>query len=313
MTVITTVTVRVPAKVNLRLAVGPRREDGFHALVNVFHAVSLFDEITVTAAPARQEAALAALTASGGTVDLSGVPLDGTNLAARAAELLARETGRGTPVDIHLDKRIPVAGGMAGGSADAAAALVACDRLWGCGFSRSELLELGARLGSDVPFPLLGGTAVGTGRGELLTPLEAPGRYRWVFALAGEGLSTARVFGEYDRLRPQAPEPEPCAAMEEALASGEAAALGAVLTNDLERAALSLRPGLGRTLAAGREAGALGALVSGSGPTCAFLVGDADDPRTAAVEAEVVRALECRGVDACVAADSGGVPGTVVV
>ena len=132
MTVDTTVTVRVPAKVNLQLAVGPGREDGFHDLVNVFHAVSLFDEVTVKDASVRRSHALTELTADG---DLGApptrVPLDASNLAARAAELLARTTGRGRPVDMHLSKHIPVAGGMAGGSADAAAALVACDRLWG--------------------------------------------------------------------------------------------------------------------------------------------------------------------------------------
>ncbi|MFI6574659.1 4-(cytidine 5'-diphospho)-2-C-methyl-D-erythritol kinase [Nocardiopsis sp. NPDC050513] len=314
MTVSTTVTVRVPAKVNLQLAVGPSREDGFHALVNVFHAVSLFDEVTVKEAPARQEPELVTLTASGGTrVDLGGVPLDATNLAARAAALLAEETGKGSPVEIHLDKRIPVAGGMAGGSADAAATLVACDRLWGCGLPETDLLDLAARLGSDVPFPLLGRTAVGTGRGEILEPLAAPGRYRWVFALSSRGLSTARVFAEYDRLRPDAPAPLPSPAMEEALAAGDAASLGAALTNDLERAALSLRPDLAGVLAAGRAAGALGALVSGSGPTCAFLVGDEDGAATPGVEAAVVRALEAEGVDACVPAGSGDVPGTTVV
>ncbi|MEV2274285.1 4-(cytidine 5'-diphospho)-2-C-methyl-D-erythritol kinase [Nocardiopsis sp. NPDC049922] len=314
MTFSTTVTVRVPAKVNLQLAVGPRREDGFHALVNVFHAVSLFDEVTVKEAPPRQEPELVTLTASGGTrVDLDGVPLDATNLAARAAALLAEETGKGFPVEIHLDKRIPVAGGMAGGSADAAATLVACDRLWGCGLPESDLLDLAARLGSDVPFPLLGRTAVGTGRGELLEPLAAPGRYRWVFALSSRGLSTARVFAEYDRLRPDAPAPLPSPVMAEALAAGDAASLGAALTNDLERAALSLRPDLARVLAAGREAGALGALVSGSGPTCAFLVGDEGGAATPGVEAAVVRALEAAGVDSCVPAGSGDVPGTTVV
>ncbi|OLT25517.1 4-(cytidine 5'-diphospho)-2-C-methyl-D-erythritol kinase [Nocardiopsis sp. CNR-923] len=305
---------RVPAKVNLQLAVGPRREDGFHALVNVFHAVSLFDEVTVKEAPPRQEPGFVTLSASGGTrVDLDGVPLDATNLAARAAVLLAEETGKGSPVEIHLDKRIPVAGGMAGGSADAAATLVACDRLWGCGLPETDLADLAARLGSDVPFPLLGRTAVGTGRGEILEPLAAPGRYRWVFALSSRGLSTARVFAEYDRLRPDAPAPLPSPAMREALAAGGAAALGAVLTNDLERAALSLRPDVAGVLAAGREAGAIGALVSGSGPTCAFLVGDEDDAATPGVEAAVVRAVEAAGVDSCVSAGSGDVPGATVV
>lgn len=308
MTVKTTVTVRVPAKVNLQLAVGPRREDGYHELVNVFHAVSLFDEVTVTEAPARARRPFVALTAGGDLGShLDRVPLDETNLAARAALMLARETGAGAPVDIHLDKRIPVAGGMAGGSADAAAALVACDALWGTGLPGEALLEFASRLGSDVAFPLVGGTAVGTGRGERLTPLADTGRYHWVFALSSHGLSTAAVFAEYDRIRPDAPEPRPDAALEAALAAGDARALGAALTNDLEPAALSLLPGLERTLAAGRAAGALGALVSGSGPTCAFLVEDA------AAAVAVAAALREGGWCERAVTAYGRVPGTTLL
>ncbi|MFE9246562.1 4-(cytidine 5'-diphospho)-2-C-methyl-D-erythritol kinase [Nocardiopsis sp. NPDC006938] len=316
MTVDTTVTVRVPAKVNLQLAVGPRREDGFHALVNVFHAVSLFDEVTVKAASPRRPRALTALTATGQSEShLARVPLDERNLAARAAILLAEETGAGHPVDLHLDKRIPVAGGMAGGSADAAAALVACDLLWGCGLSRESLLGLAARLGSDVAFGLVGGTAVGTGRGELLEPMTSPGRYRWVFALSPRGLSTADVFGEYDRLRPDAPEPRLDSGLEKALAEGDAVALGASLSNDLQPAALSLLPELGRTLDAGRSAGALGAQVSGSGPTCAFLVGGGgEDPAVVGErEAAVVAALRATGLCEQVIGADGDVPGATVV
>jgi 4-diphosphocytidyl-2-C-methyl-D-erythritol kinase len=315
-TVDTTVTVRVPAKVNLQLAVGPRREDGFHALVNVFHAVSLFDEVTVKAAPSRQPRALTAMTATGQSDShLARVPLDESNLAARAALLLAEETGVGFPVDIHLDKRIPVAGGMAGGSADAAAALVACDRLWGSDLPRESLLRLAARLGSDVAFGLVGDTAVGTGRGELLEPVASPGRFRWVFALSTRGLSTADVFGEYDRLRPDAPEPAPDSELEKALASGDAGALGSALSNDLQPAALSLLPELQRTLDAGRSAGALGALVSGSGPTCAFLVGGGAQGRAAVAEreAEVVAALRATGLCEQVVSADGDVPGATVL
>ncbi len=313
-TVNTTVTVRVPAKVNLQLAVGPGREDGFHDLVNVFHAVSLFDEVTVKAAPPRQSNPLTALTASGEMGShLARVPLNETNLASRAARLLAEETGRGTPVAIHLDKHIPVAGGMAGGSADAAATLIACDRLWGCDLSEERLLELAARLGSDVAFGLVGATALGTGRGEVLEPMSSPGRYRWVFALSKRGLSTAEVFGEYDRLRPDAPTPRLDPRLEKALVAGDAVALGGVLSNDLQPAALSLLPELERTLAAGRHAGALGALVSGSGPTCAFLVGDLEDPELLEREAEVVAALGGTGLCERVVTADGDVPGATIV
>ncbi|WP_159943905.1 MULTISPECIES: 4-(cytidine 5'-diphospho)-2-C-methyl-D-erythritol kinase [unclassified Nocardiopsis] len=328
MTVDTTVTVRVPAKVNLQLAVGPRREDGFHDLVNVFHAVSLFDEVTVKRAPSCRRTGtdpdgagagpplLAGLTAGGGLgAHLSRVPLDASNLAARAVELLAERTGRGTPVTVHIDKHIPVAGGMAGGSADAAAALLACDRLWGCGLPLEALLEYAAELGSDVPFALVGATAVGEGRGEVLRPVASPGRFRWIFALSPHGLSTARVFGEYDRMRPDAPEPRLDPALADALASGDPAALGAALANDLQAAALSLLPELERTLKTGSGAGALGALVSGSGPTCAFLVGGGDED-TAAVarrEAAVTAALEASGLCERVVAAWGEVPGAAVV
>jgi 4-diphosphocytidyl-2-C-methyl-D-erythritol kinase len=321
-TVNTTVTVRVPAKVNLQLAVGPRREDGFHDLVNVFHAVSLFDEVTVQAASSRRPSppggvgsaagAFAGLTAGGALGShLSRVPLDGSNLAARAVTLLAERTGRGLPVTVHLDKSIPVAGGMAGGSADAAAALLACDRLWGCGLPLEELLGYAADLGSDVPFALLGATAVGMGRGEILRPMTSPGRFRWVFALSPHGLSTASVFAEYDRIRPDAPEPLLDRVLADALVSGDPAALGAALTNDLQEAALSLLPELERTLKTGAGAGALGSLVSGSGPTCAFLVGGGDERESVVAEREaaVVAALEGSGLCEQVVTAYGDVPG----
>ncbi|MFC7326684.1 4-(cytidine 5'-diphospho)-2-C-methyl-D-erythritol kinase [Marinactinospora rubrisoli] len=300
----TAVTVRVPAKVNLQLAVGPAREDGYHDLVNVFHAVSLFDEVTVT----RAEPGPLRLTVCGDLESHTArVPLDGSNLAARAAELLAREAGVEPAVRIHLDKSIPVAGGMAGGSADAAAALVACNTLWGAGLSDADLHALAARLGSDVPFPLLGGSAVGTGRGEHLTPMPCGGRFSWVFALAEGGLSTAAVFREYDRLRPDAPPPRPDPGLAAALAEGDAPALGAALANDLERAALTLRPELRRTLDTGRAAGALGAIVSGSGPTCAFLAADA------AAADRIAAALTGSGNCAGTVRAYGDVPGATVV
>ncbi|WP_083922223.1 4-(cytidine 5'-diphospho)-2-C-methyl-D-erythritol kinase [Nocardiopsis halotolerans] len=327
MTVNTTVTVRVPAKVNLQLAVGPRREDGFHDLVNVFHAVSLFDEVTVREALSRRPSpsegtgsaagpVLAELTAGGSLGShLSRVPLDASNLAARAVTLLAEGTGRGTPVAVHLDKHIPVAGGMAGGSADAAATLLACDRLWGCGLSEEELVGYAADLGSDVPFALLGDTAVGLGRGEILRPMPSPGRFRWVFALSAQGLSTASVFGEYDRIRPDAPEPRLDRALADALASGDPVALGAALTNDLQEAALSLLPELERTLKTGGGAGALGSLVSGSGPTCAFLVGGGGEAESVVAEREaaVVEALEGSGLCEQVVVADGDVPGAMIV
>ncbi|MDX3851341.1 4-(cytidine 5'-diphospho)-2-C-methyl-D-erythritol kinase [Streptomyces sp. AK02-01A] len=275
------VTVRVPAKVNVRLAVGAARPDGFHDLANVFLAVGLHDEITVTPADELR------VTCSG--PDADQVPLDATNLAARAALALARRHGIDPRVHIHIAKDIPVAGGMAGGSADGAGALLACDTLWSLGSSQDELLAICAELGSDVPFSLLGGAALGTGRGEQLTPLEVGGAFHWVFAVADGGLSTPAVYREFDRLTDGTDIPVPAAdaALLDALRTGDAVALAGALANDLQPAALSLRPSLADTLAAGTAAGALAALVSGSGPTTAFL---AKDPEAAAEIAEALLA-----------------------
>ncbi|MDN3352477.1 4-(cytidine 5'-diphospho)-2-C-methyl-D-erythritol kinase [Actinomadura sp. DC4] len=265
----TVTTVRVPAKVNLELSVGPVREDGYHDLVNVFHAVSLFDSVTVT--PAEE--------LSVSVEGPSSVPTGPDNLAARAATLLADHVGVRPHVALHIRKDIPVAGGMAGGSADAAAALVACDALWESRLGLETLLELGAEIGSDVPFALLGGTAVGLGRGERLTSVEVTGEFHWVFGYADGGLSTPAVYAECDRLRAAGGGPQHWPRVSDdlmtALKTGDAAGLGRALDNDLQPAALSLRPALGEALAAGRALGALGSVVSGSGPTCAFLASSA--------------------------------------
>lgn len=275
------VRVRVPAKVNVQLAVGAARADGFHDLANVFLAVGLYDEITVTPADELR------VTCEG--PDAAQVPLDTTNLAARAALALAERHGIDPRVHIHIAKDIPVAGGMAGGSADGAGALLACDTLWSLGSSRDELLAICAELGSDVPFSLIGGAALGTGRGERLTPLAVGGEFHWVFAVADGGLSTPTVFQEFDRLtaHTSVPEPEADPVLLEALRTGDAAALAGALSNDLQPAALTLRPSLTATLTAGTAAGALAGLVSGSGPTTAFL---AKDPAAAARIAQTLRA-----------------------
>lgn len=263
------VTVRAPAKVNLELRVGPRRADGFHDLATVFQAVSLHDEISVTrwdewqVVPAGTYAAL--------------IPTNGDNLAVRAARLVAEQWDVDEKLSIRIDKDIPVAGGMAGGSADAAATLLACDQLWGLGLMRDELAELAASLGSDVPFPLTGGNAMGSGRGDQLAPVLARGTFHWVFAISDVGLSTPAVYAECDRLRDEVgsatevPEPQVSSELMAALRSGDPATLGAALHNDLEPAAFSLRPDLKELRDAGVEFGALGGIVSGSGPTVAFL------------------------------------------
>ncbi len=294
------VTARVPAKVNLELLVGPRRADGYHSLSTVFHAVSLYDDVTVAVADEW------GVSVSGPLAE--GVPQDGDNLAMRAARLVA---GRFEvdPVHISIRKGIPVSGGMAGGSADAAATLVALDHLFELDLDREEVEELAAELGSDVPFLVSGGTAMGSGRGELLAPVLARGTYHWVFALAEGGLSTPAVYAECDRLRGTDDVPEPVAnpALMSALRSGDPRELAPQLTNDLQEAALVLRPDLGEVLAAGMEYGALGGIVSGSGPTTAFLVEDNE----AGIDLAV--ALTASGVVRDVRRASGPVHGAHVI
>jgi len=299
------VTVRVPAKLNLQLAVGPPRGDGYHDLVTVFHAVSLFDEVTVVSAG--QDGI--AVTGEGA----DRVPADGDNLALRAvAALRAAMTGAAADragVHVTIAKRIPVAAGLAGGSADAAAALVACNELWRAGLSQAQLVEVAARVGSDVAFALLGGTAVGRGRGERLSPALAPATpYHWVLAFADGHLSTPEVYATLDRLRAaEAAEPDLDAALMSALRSGDARLLGRALRNDLQQAAVTLFPALRKTLAAGLELGALGALVAGSGPTCVFLAASANRALDLAVS------LSGAGVCRSVARVTGPVPGAAIV
>nr|WP_307874513.1 4-(cytidine 5'-diphospho)-2-C-methyl-D-erythritol kinase [Frankia nepalensis] len=285
------VTVRAPAKVNLHLGVGPRRADGYHEVITVLQAVSLYDELTVTAVapspgtgPASAVEVTVEITGEGAAApgspgsadDPSVVPTGSDNLAVRAALLVAETAGlSGERIHVAMTKGIPVAAGMAGGSADAAAALVACDALWGTGLSADTLAGLAARLGSDVPFPLTGGTALGVGRGERLSPVPSVGEYHWVFALADGGLSTPAVYREFDQVDDGRTAPTPADEVLAALTTGDPQALGAALRNDLQAPAIRLRPALGDVLAAGRELGAVGALVSGSGPTTAFLALDA--------------------------------------
>jgi 4-diphosphocytidyl-2-C-methyl-D-erythritol kinase len=326
---VTGVTARVPAKLNLQLAVGPPRADGYHDLVTVFHAVSLFDQVTVE--PAGRDG----ITVTGEGAER--VPADQDNLALRAIEALrAAVPDRGTgAVHVTIAKRIPVAAGLAGGSADAAAALLACNELWDIGLTQPQLCEIGATVGSDVAFALLGGTAVGRGRGERLTPALAPAtQYHWVLAFADGQLSTPAVYAALDRLRaqgrsggpggtgggqppvsgevwrgrpPEETRPDLDAALMSALRTGNAARVGQRLSNDLQQAAVSLFPGLRKTLTAGLELGALGALVAGSGPTCVFLAANAERALELAVS------LSGAGVCRSVARVSGPVPGAVVV
>lgn len=273
------VRVRVPAKINLHLGVGPLRRDGYHELNTVYHAISVHDELT-----ARRGDTLSLTMAGEGTGELA---LDESNLVIRAARALANSAGVPPHARLHLRKQIPLAGGLAGGSADAAAALVACDALWGTGLSRDELAEIAADLGSDVPFLIHGGTALGTGRGEAVSPVLArPTVWHWVVAVADGGLSTPVAYRELDRLREAGAAGPPLGSTDTLLAAlrqSDPRVLAAALGNDLQDAALALRPSLAATLKAGEAAGALAGIVSGSGPTCVFLAtGAADAERIAA-------------------------------
>lgn len=299
------VVVRTPAKVNVQLSVGPVREDGYHELVTVFHSLSLED--VITASPGE-----------GITLTMSGegseaLPVDDSNLAVKAARLLADHVGLDPNVTLHIEKSIPIAGGMAGGSADAAGTLVACDALWQTGLSRDELAGLAAQLGSDVPFALYGGNAIGRGRGEQITPVLGRGWFHWVLALSDEGLSTPEVYRRLDELRDElragqhVPEADVSEQLLQALRSGDAQDLAGALSNDLQEAALSIRPSLRRLLDAGVEYGALAGIVSGSGPTCAFLVRDDEHALDVAV------ALTASGVCRTVKRAHGPVAGAKVV
>jgi 4-diphosphocytidyl-2-C-methyl-D-erythritol kinase len=268
------VAARAPAKVNLRLAVGARSADGFHPLATVFQAVALWETVVATR---RDDDEITVTMDVQPTIHVpeGAVPLDGENLAVRAAKAVVERYDAVGGVDLRIVKGVPVAGGMAGGSADAAAALVAASEVWGTGATRSELAEIAATLGSDVPFALHGHTAIGRGRGDELAPALARGEFHWVFATRAEGLSTAAVYAEFDRAVEAGERLVVTPVLDDdlmmGLRAGDASMVGASLANDLQDAALALAPELAETLDVAREAGALGAMVSGSGPTVAAL------------------------------------------
>lgn len=298
------VVARVPAKVNLQLSVGPLGSDGYHEVTTVFQAISLFDDVSVATAP----------NGNGLSLDISGqtsngVPADNSNLAIRAAEFMIKNYDLPIDLEIKLKKEIPVAGGMAGGSADAAGVIVGLDSLFELGLSRDEMESVGSKIGSDVPFSICGGVAIGSGRGDQITPALAKGNYFWVLALSGQGLATPSVYQECDRLReglsiaiPQVSEP-----LMQALRAGDAKALGKSLTNDLQSAACSLRPALRLVLDVGVDYGALGGIVSGSGPTVAFLVTDDEHAMDLTV------ALSASGVVSSVVRATGPVSGARII
>jgi 4-diphosphocytidyl-2-C-methyl-D-erythritol kinase len=268
---------RAPGKINVFLKVGALLEDGYHDVATAYQAVSLYEDVRASAADDFS-------VVFGGSVDTSELATDGSNLAIKAATLLAHRAGYRKGVRLEIEKSVPIAGGMGGGSADAAATLLACDALWGTDLNREELLELAAQLGSDVPFAFTGGTAIGTGRGDQLSPALAKGNFQWVMALADFGMSTPEVYRELDRHRdrhsqdifPAAVQPQVDAAVLQALRAGDPHMLAEVLHSDLQAPALHLEPELGAVIELGEENGALAGMVSGSGPTIAFLAADLD-------------------------------------
>jgi 4-diphosphocytidyl-2-C-methyl-D-erythritol kinase len=298
------VVTRVPGKVNLQLSVGPLGSDGFHEVTTVFQAISLFDDVTVSEGVSK----------SGVTISVTGqtahgVPADASNLAIRAANLMIKEYELPADLEIKLKKEIPVAGGMAGGSADAAGVIVGLDSFYELGLSRDEMEKIAAQIGSDVPFSISGGVAIGTGRGDQITPALAKGSYTWVLALSNQGLSTPAVYQECDRLREglSIASPQVSEVLMQALRAGDAKALGKALSNDLQAAACSLRPALRLVLDVGIDYGALGGIVSGSGPTVAFLVSDEEHAMDLTV------ALSASGVVSSIARAVGPAHGARII
>ena len=297
------VTVRVPGKINLQLSVGPLQSNGFHPVATVFQAVSIFDDVrvSVTDEPGIR------IHSTGKHLD--HLPLDHTNLAYKAAEIMVKKFEIPDGISISLTKEIPLAGGMAGGSADAGATIVAIDALYSLGLKRNEMEQIGAALGADVPFTISGGTAIGTGKGENITPVLSRGSYNWVLALSSSGLSTPAVYNECDRLREglEVAPPHISDSLLHALSAGDAVALGKALSNDLQPAACSLKPALRLILDVGLDYGALGGLVSGSGPSVAFLAENEEHAL------DLVVALTSSGVVGNVVRASGPVPGARVI
>ena len=292
------VVVRAPAKINVFFRVGEKQSDGYHDVASLYQAVSVYEDVTAT------ESDTFSLTFSG-SVDSSHLAVDDSNLAIRAAKLLAARTGYSGGVALSISKNVPIAGGMGGGSADAAATLVACDALWHTNASKELLYQLASELGADVPFALKGGTAVGTGRGDELSQALSTGAFYWVLVLPNEGLSTPVVYEKLDQQRensqldiaPAVDQPSVDTGVLQAIRLGDPQLLAGRLHNDLQQATLELAPALEQILDLGRSEGALAGIVSGSGPTLAFLVENSEAARKlqAMFEAKGLHALSATG------------------
>lgn len=308
------VAVHVPAKINLFLAVRGRRADGYHEVASVYQTVAVHDVLRCSLRgprgmghhpSARGQMGLHLVHDAG-----AAVPTGMDNLVVRAAVLLGARTGiaaapatatDGGPITyMELSKRIPVAGGMAGGSADAAAALIALNELWRTDLPRDDLRALAADLGADVPFCVVGGTALATGTGTNFAQVLCRGVFHWVIGIGADPLPTADVYRAWDaHCSPSQVEPDAVLA---ALRAQDAIALGAALYNDLQPAAFHLLPRLREDREALLDAGALGATVSGSGPTLLALCADLAHAHRVAGE------VQARFADALVATSPAGAP-----
>ena len=297
---------KAPGKINVHLGVGAMQDDGYHDVATAYQAVSLYEIVEATEAPDFS-------VRFSGPIPHERLSTGAENLAIRAAMALARRGRVSRGVALSIEKHVPIAGGMGGGSADAAATLVACDELWGLHLGREALHEIARDLGADVPFALAGGTAVGTGRGDRLTPALARGQFHWVLAYADAGLPTPDVYRALDEHRalhaadiaPAHDVPTVDARVLQALRAGDASMLAEVLQNDLQAPALRLMPRLAGTLELGERSGALTGIVSGSGPTVAFLC----DSLESAIELQVTLAAS----QVMAAKVTGPVPGARLI
>lgn len=275
------ITASAPGKINIFFKVGALQENGYHDVLSVYQALDIRETVTVGAASNWQVSVSGDLSAE----QIAAVPTGEENLVVRAAKVISSlaKLDSPKPINFEITKNVPVAGGMGGGSADAAAALLAVDELWCTGVDGEALITAAAQLGADIPFSLLGGTAIGVGKGDELEPIDGVKKLHWVLVPMDAGLSTPRVYAKLDEIRAsrgedptQIESPSVSSALINALQYGDAHEVAKHLHNDLQEAAISLMPELSITMHAGLAAGALAAMVSGSGPTVAMLAESED-------------------------------------
>lgn len=258
------ITKHAKAKINLTLDILGKRDDGYHEVEMIMQSIDLADIVTL------EEADDIIV-----ETDLAELADDRTNLAYRAADLLRDTYGVKRGAHIRIEKKIPLAAGLAGGSSDAATVLLGLNELWGLGLDMDELTALGARLGSDVPFCMIGGTMLATGRGEVLAKVPSLGAYPLVLVKPPLGVSTAAAYGGY---RAENVKMHPtCDRMTDAIASGDITRVYEAMGNVLETVTIPLRPEIAEIKQALIDAGVDKAMMSGSGPTVFAFVKTAED------------------------------------